>query len=47
MKADGSGSDVPGTGCYNLEIGGNAPEAEHKLESKHTAAAVITLDLWV
>ena len=47
MKGGKSGSDVPGTGCYNLEIGGNAPEAEHKLESKPTAAAVITLDVWV
>ena len=28
-KVDGSRTDVPGTGCYNLEIGGNTPEAEH------------------
>jgi len=36
MEADGSGSDVPGTGRCNLEIGGSTQEAEHELDGIKT-----------
>ena len=43
MERDWDGSDGPGTGCYNPEIGGGASKAEHGLKRKQTQPT-ITLD---